>query len=103
MIMQHGLLNPIVYLPSFYAINSALTGLTVEEGSRKMELEYHSTLAHLWQFWIPATFVIFRFVAERHQAVVMSGIALVWNTLLSILANADQPQPQEQEHRKGTE
>jgi hypothetical protein len=89
MILQHGLLNPLVYLPSFYAINAALTGLTAEEAATKMDSEYHGTLAKLWGFWLPTTFMIFRFVAERHQAVVMSAIALVWNTLLSMIANTN--------------
>ena len=88
MIMQHALLNPIVYVPTFFAINGCLTGQSPIEIEKKMGAEYHDTLLHLWGFWVPTTALVFRFVAERHQAVLMAAVSLVWNTMLSLLANS---------------
>jgi len=82
---QHGLLNPLVYLPLFYSSQGVLLGLSREQSLSKAKAEYWSTLTRLWAIWLPASTIMFKFVPVRHQVLYTAGVSLGWNTLLSVM------------------
>ena len=89
LLVQHAFLNPFVYLPAFFVWNSVLRGEAhsledvLDYGRERFLTTYASTLA----FWVPVTSVVFTRVPEPLQSVSMAAVSLVWNGILSFLAN----------------
>ena len=85
--VHHVFLNPVIYLPAFYAFNGALTGQTPDEIVDKAKVGYVPTLQKLWMTWIPSTVIQFYFIPLQHQVLWVSGVSFGWNILLSLLYN----------------
>ncbi len=89
--MQHGLLNPFVYVPTFLFsqplllsggnINNISTRLSPD----KFKEDYVSTLRTCYIFWIPLSVIQFVFIPTPYHVLYNSGLGFIWNVLLSTL------------------
>jgi hypothetical protein len=85
--MQSFILQPLVYLPSFYATMAVFRGWSSEEVIDRVKSEYWSTLLTLWTFWTPLVVFNFKFVPLHRQSVVFAVTSFSWNVLLSFISN----------------
>ena len=79
-------INPLVYLPLFFAWTSSARGLTLAQARAKSEAEYWSTLQATWLFFTPVNLLNFALVPVPHQNTFNAVASIVYNTILSLLA-----------------
>jgi hypothetical protein len=85
--IQHGVVNPFLYLPLFYFWQGTAAGLDIRGVESLIRSKYTETLGTTWIVWIPVTAVVFHAVPERFQSVTFAGINVVWNSIISLIAN----------------
>eukprot|EP00466_Bigelowiella_natans_P013496 jgi/Bigna1/88846/estExt_fgenesh1_pg.C_390061 len=64
----------------------ALDG-TPEKIPATLDREWWPAMKANWQLWLPANFINFGFVPLRFQVLFANGVALIWNTYLSMAAH----------------
>lgn len=89
--LQSGVLQPFIYLPTFFAVTALANRNTVEQACQRVRDDYGATLGRLWLFWTPSVIFAFKLLPVRQQAVFFSGMGLTWNVILSCLANPAGP------------
>ena len=80
------LVNPLVWLPLFYAWTGVVLGRTVNQSINKAKLEYTDSLCATWAIFTPVNLINFAFVPLRHQALVNTSASFVYNATLSLIA-----------------
>jgi hypothetical protein len=90
LLVQHGLLNPLVYVPVFLTWNAMAQGKDWGEARGYVQERYTKVLSSVLVFWVPATAIVFARVPESLQSVTMAAISLVWNVALSFVSNSPQ-------------
>ena len=81
--------NPFLYLPTFYLWTGAVLGRTLRETRAKASREYWPVLRACWVVMGTANMLMFSCVPARYQASFMAGAVFCYNTVLSLLSNAD--------------
>ncbi len=87
LVLQHGLINPFLYIPIFYVLTGLAKRMDPSNISDQLRAKYKETLGTTWMVWIPVTAVVFRKVPERFQSVLFASINVVWNSILSFISN----------------
>jgi hypothetical protein len=90
LLVQHGLLNPLVYVPVFLTWNAMAQGKDWGETRGYVQERYPKVLSSVLAFWVPVTALIFARVPESLQSVSMAAISLVWNVAFSFVSNSPQ-------------
>ena len=80
--------NPLIYLPVFYAWTGHILGRTMEETIAKARREYWSSLYATWVIFTPVNLINFAFIPLRYQVVVNTVTSFVYNVTLSTIAAA---------------
>ena len=88
-LLQLGVMDPLIYLPSVYIGNGVLLGQDWPTIRSKMQAEFVPTTTTMWKFWSPVTVLQFRLVPLRHQANFINVCDSVWLVVLSLLYNPD--------------
>ena len=89
--IQHGFLNPCVYVPTFLIsqpfLLSAGTGCNnfSRISKENFQKDYISTLKTCYTFWIPLSVIQFFAVPTPYHVLYNSGLGFVWNVVLSML------------------
>ena len=86
--LQSSIMQPLIYLPSFYLTNAIVRGWSFTEAVTHVQAEYAATLTRLWMFWTPTVVVAFGALPLRRQAVFFAGVGFCWNVILSWTAGA---------------
>ena len=81
--------NPFLYLPTFYLWTGAMLGRTLRETRAKARNEYWPVLRACWAVMGSANVLMFACVPAPYQASFMAGAVFCYNTVLSLLSNAD--------------
>ena len=89
--IQHGFLNPCVYVPTFLLSQPFL--LSAGTGSNnfsriskeRFQKDYIATLKTCYTFWIPLSVIQFLAVPTPYHVLYNSGLGFVWNVVLSTL------------------
>ena len=76
-----------LFVGTFFAALLTLEGRP-RDAAAKVRADLPAALKANWALWVPANFVNFRFVPPHLQVLFANGVALVWNTYLSIVSNA---------------
>ena len=76
-----------LFVGTFFAALLTLEGRP-GDAAAKIKADLPSALKANWALWVPANFVNFRFVPPHLQVLFANGVALAWNTYLSIVSNA---------------
>jgi len=84
------LVNPLWYLPLFYAWTGAVLGHTQAQTLEKARREYWVTLKATWLFFVPFNAVNFSLVPVHHQAATNAVFSFFYLTTLSAIANSEQ-------------
>ena len=84
---QHAVLNPFLFVPSFYAVTEGIRGRALTETTERVRSKYWETLYAVWSCWGPATMVMFAFVPERYQVLYTAAVSFGWNVVLSLVSN----------------
>ena len=87
--VQHGLLNPIIYIPLFYTFTGTLRGESWLTIKSKMVGGYWETLLAIWAVWGPSTGLMFFVIPVRHHTLWLAGVSFGWTCLLSLLSNRE--------------
>eukprot|EP00929_Paragymnodinium_shiwhaense_P042240 TRINITY_DN21886_c0_g1_i2.p2 TRINITY_DN21886_c0_g1~~TRINITY_DN21886_c0_g1_i2.p2 ORF type:complete len:203 (+),score=38.49 TRINITY_DN21886_c0_g1_i2:128-736(+) len=83
--------NAGFYVPAFYLWNGKLRhGSSNDEIWAKLEAEYWDTCLKMWSIWMPSNLVMFVYVPVSMQVLWIAGVNFLWNTLISLMYNADQ-------------
>ena len=82
--LQSTILQPFIYLPTFYSVTSIVRGWSPTEAYVKVREAYPGTLVRLWMFWTPCVVYTFGWLPVRQQAVFFSGVGFAWNVVLSL-------------------
>ncbi|KAL1524099.1 hypothetical protein AB1Y20_019009 [Prymnesium parvum] len=82
-------INPFVYLPLFYLWTGAVLGRSLAQTREKAEKEYWRTLKATWALFVPFNLVNFGVVPARHQAAALALFSFMYNTAISLIANAE--------------
>ena len=99
--LQHGLLNPLIYVPAFLGYWGFTMGHNAPSGQHwragayelgaaraKITDEWWGTIKKVWAVWIPVTAVMFAAVPLLHQPLYIAAVSLGWNSNLSFFANS---------------
>ena len=81
-------LIPLIYYPVFYAVTSAVQGLSIDEAVNRAKETFIPIMKRNLIFWIPIQFFAFGFVEENLQIPVLIICGLVWTVILSIMAGS---------------
>ena len=83
---------PLLYFPIFYSVDALLQGAWtrgLNEGvahmRAKLETELWPSLKANWSLWLPASFVGFKLVPAHLRIPYVSGVSMVWTTIMSIM------------------
>ncbi len=90
LLVQHGFLNPLVFVPAFLIWNAVAQGKDWGETRGYVQERYPKVLCSVVAFWTPVTAVVFSRVPEVLQSVTMAVISLVWNVAFSFVSNSPQ-------------
>ena len=85
-VLQSIIMQPFIYLPSFYATNALVRKWSVSETVEHVRGAYLPTLSKVWLFWTPSVVFAFGWLPVRQQAVFFAGIGFCWNCVLSFCA-----------------
>ena len=84
---QHGVLNPLFFVPCFYTVTETIRGRSMDDTAVLVRAKYWETLVAAWSVWGPATAVMFAIVPERYQVLYTAVLSFGWNVVLSYLSN----------------
>ena len=88
--LQSSILQPFIYLPTFYTVTAIVRRWTPEEAYERVRDEYPGTLLKLWMFWTPSVLYAFGRLPQRQVAVFFAGVGFAWNVVLSLIQNPTQ-------------
>uniref|UniRef100_A0A6U3RWH0 Peroxisomal membrane protein MPV17 n=1 Tax=Ditylum brightwellii TaxID=49249 RepID=A0A6U3RWH0_9STRA len=74
------------YMPFFFAITGALSGLTVDQSVNRAKGLYIPIFVRNCTFWMPVQFIQFYAIDPEWQITYLCLAGLVWNAILSTLA-----------------
>lgn len=86
-ILQSTFLQPFIFLPTFFGINAAVRGWSLQTTAERMRRDYRPTLNFIWVFWTPAVSFAFAFLPMRQQAAFFAVYGFVWNACFSAFFN----------------
>lgn len=87
MMLQATILQPLIFLPSFFTFNGIVRGWSFQHTIERARKEYWSTLRYVWAFWTPAVAFAFGVLPIRQQAVFFAFVGFMWNACLSAFSN----------------
>ena len=87
-LLQSSVLQPFIYLPTFYSVNTLVRGWTLSEAMEHVQAEYAATLCRIWVFWTPAVVYTFARLPKHQIAVFFAGVGFAWNCVLSLYNGA---------------
>ena len=81
---------PLLYFPIFYCVDGFLQGAWaagrgVEHVQTKLKTELWPSLKANWTLWLPASFVGFKLIPTHLRIPYVSGVSMIWCTILSIM------------------
>ena len=79
---------PVLYFPLFFASTGLMRGSSAEQAYQAYSERWWPTCLANWGLWLPAQALQFGFVPLQLQVLYVSTVGLVWQTLLSVSANA---------------
>ena len=85
--MQSFVLQPFIYLPTFYTVTAITRHWTTDELVTRVRDTYAGTLGRIWVFWTPSVIFAFGWLPVRQQAVFFAGVGFAWNVVLSLFSN----------------
>jgi len=85
--LQAGILQPIIFLPSFFSLNAVCRGWSVQTTLDRAREEYWPTLQYIWIFWTPAVTFAFGVLPMHQQAAFFAIVGFAWNACLSAFSN----------------
>jgi protein Mpv17 len=83
-LLHHGVLNPIVYVPTFYLAQGRWLGLSPEETMISLRTNYVPTLQATWMVFIPVNTVQFLYIPIEHQVLFASACTFFWNIFMAL-------------------
>ena len=81
------LVIPTLYYPLFFAITGAVRGLSVDASIERARNNFAPLMERNLKFWLPVQFAQFFYIAEEWQVTYVCVAGLVWNVILSLIAN----------------
>ena len=87
MVAQSFVLQPFIYLPTFFAVNAYVRRWSADELERRVRSDFLPTLGRIWVFWTPAVCFAFGKLPKHQQAVFFAAFGCVWNVVLSLTTN----------------
>jgi hypothetical protein len=79
---------PFMYMPAFYYWQALARRGSTAGAWDAMSAKYCQTLGTCWAVWMPAMMGIFAVVPLNLRILATVSIGLVWNSMLSMIANA---------------
>mmetsp|Transcript_5024 Transcript_5024/g.6925 ORF Transcript_5024/g.6925 Transcript_5024/m.6925 type:complete len:276 (-) Transcript_5024:35-862(-) len=76
----------IGYMPFFFAISGALTGLTVDENIERAKNLIRPLFIRNCAFWVPVQLIQFGFIEPEWHITYVCFAGLIWNVILSAVA-----------------
>jgi hypothetical protein len=86
-LLQSAILQPLIYLPTFYTVTALVRGWSADEARAKVSAEYAPTLTKIWVCWTPAVLYAFGWLPKHQQSVFFAGFGFCWNVVLSLISN----------------
>lgn len=86
--IQAAVFQPVVYVPLFFGVSAAARGWDAAALRQRARDDFAAVVRSVWTFWTPVTVFTFAALPLRQQAVFFAGVGLVWNAVLSYVANA---------------
>lgn len=87
MALQASFLQPLIFLPSYFAFNGVVRGWSRQETLERARREYWPTLQYVWVFWTPAVAFAFGVLPMRQQPAFFALVGFAWNACLSAFSN----------------
>ncbi|XP_060580992.1 mpv17-like protein 2 [Ruditapes philippinarum] len=78
------------FCSAFFMGMSLLEGKSRQEGMEEVKAKFWTVYMLDWCLWPPAQFINFFFLPPNLRVVYVSGITLVWNTILSWMKHKEQ-------------
>jgi hypothetical protein len=87
MALQASILQPLIFLPSYFAFNGIVRGWSRQDTLDRARREYWPTLQYVWAFWTPAVAFAFGVLPMRQQPAFFALVGFAWNACLSAFSN----------------
>jgi hypothetical protein len=87
MALQASILQPLIFLPSYFAFNGVVRGWSRQDTLERARREYWPTLQYVWAFWTPAVAFAFGVLPMRQQPAFFALVGFAWNACLSAFSN----------------
>lgn len=79
-------MDQFLYAPVFIGVfTSSLMALDgrLAEIPNKLRNQWPGLVVANWKLWMPAQFIMFRFIPVPYQVLWVNGVSIIWNTYLS--------------------
>ena len=77
--------TPFIQLPIYYSWTGFARGYSLNDIKTNIHDTYKTTLVRNYQFWLPASAVLYGAVPLHFRVIAMNGASYFWNTGLSVL------------------
>ena len=85
--------TPFIQLPIYYSWTGLARGYSMNEIEENIHDTFKMTLIRNYQFWLPASAVLYGVVPLHLRVIAMNGASYFWNTGLSVMTQFNVEEP----------